>query len=768
MRGILGEGTVRRHGVAALAMLAAIAVRFHRLVFEGIAALNDEVLGQYYPTSAGVFGPLRRGAFVSWSPEILFGYPVATTVELHIFSPFSGPLLMVAPHVALGVQMLLVQIVAAFAMYLLALRMGTSVTGAATAAILWVSGCPADNLTLVSMSLATVPWIPLVMLCWDHYGRGGDLRWALMAGGALGLAMLGGHMQFVYWTVLFLLGYLLFIVQPGGWRETSWRAARGTAVMCLVATAMAAATILPTTELLQDSIRASLAAAQRIHTGTLSLGETWRALGWTVFCGWDQLGVEGDVEFRSAGMLPVALALLAWGRGRKFDNRLLLLALGCLILSLGAVFAPAHWIVTALPGNNFRYPGRIGLFFTLAVVLLAGRAMDRLFAADGPRWPNVLALTGLAVLSAPRLRELLGSTQLARVSEGRLDLVVLILIGVCLAVPVHGRPRIVLRRLSAFVAIGWFVFHSRTSEHLVAPWVTARAWGHNAGFWDHRQPHRAPYPPLELQEVPRRDEHGPTRILTLDGLADDNLPLLTGHHVPTGLVSLRPGRVDRLVYARRVASDPEAPLEQALASNQTLLDLFNIQYLVIDSARFEEHFDAGQRSRSLSQRPSLGRFGLVENRTHLPRSFFVAHARAAKDEEAARDLITASTFDPRREVILEDGGEPSTDQSGPLFRPARVTAYGNQRVEVKVDAPRDGWLVLLDRWAPGWSAQTDGRPVPILRADYLFRAVRLTAGPHVVVFEYHNALFRLGLWISAVGIAFPLLAAVSLLRARRG
>ena len=43
-------------------------------------------------------------------------------------------------------------------------------------------------------------------------------------------------------------------------------------------------------------------------------------------------------------------------------------------------------------------------------------------------------------------------------------------------------------------------------------------------------------------------------------------------------------------------------------------------------------------------------------------------------------------------------------------------------------APRDGLAVILDPFYPGWTATVDGKPTPILRADFAFQAVPVTAG----------------------------------------
>ena len=69
-------------------------------------------------------------------------------------------------------------------------------------------------------------------------------------------------------------------------------------------------------------------------------------------------------------------------------------------------------------------------------------------------------------------------------------------------------------------------------------------------------------------------------------------------------------------------------------------------------------------------------------------------------------------------------------------------------------------LVLSDSYYPGWTAQVDGAPSPILRANGLYRAVAIPAGRHQVVFEYRPSSFRNGAWLSAASalvlVALPL------------
>jgi uncharacterized membrane protein YfhO len=45
-------------------------------------------------------------------------------------------------------------------------------------------------------------------------------------------------------------------------------------------------------------------------------------------------------------------------------------------------------------------------------------------------------------------------------------------------------------------------------------------------------------------------------------------------------------------------------------------------------------------------------------------------------------------------------------------------------------------LLVHDLYYPGWVAEVDGRQRPVLRADPLFRAVRIPAGVHHVTFRF--------------------------------
>ena len=58
-------------------------------------------------------------------------------------------------------------------------------------------------------------------------------------------------------------------------------------------------------------------------------------------------------------------------------------------------------------------------------------------------------------------------------------------------------------------------------------------------------------------------------------------------------------------------------------------------------------------------------------------------------------------------------------------------------------------VVLADLYYPGWEATDNGRPVRILRANTICRAVALGVGQHTLRFVYRPQGFTRGLWIAA-------------------
>jgi hypothetical protein len=126
-------------------------------------------------------------------------------------------------------------------------------------------------------------------------------------------------------------------------------------------------------------------------------------------------------------------------------------------------------------------------------------------------------------------------------------------------------------------------------------------------------------------------------------------------------------------------------------------------------------------------------------------------ARFVDDGESAWQMMVAETPDYSHEVVVEDGTRNSElicQESGPVsIEPMVETATANS---FRVENGAPVWLVLADQWYPGWYGTIDGLPVEIYRANFLFRAVQLEAGSHLVEFRYRPVSFRVGSAITLV------------------
>jgi len=127
---------------------------------------------------------------------------------------------------------------------------------------------------------------------------------------------------------------------------------------------------------------------------------------------------------------------------------------------------------------------------------------------------------------------------------------------------------------------------------------------------------------------------------------------------------------------------------------------------------------------------------VYENPRALPRILFATNWKSVDFE----DLIRTGQwpeFDPHQTVLLEeDPGEFPSGSSRPSNASIGIVQYKNGRIEVSCDSEQAGFLVLNDSFHPWWYATVDGHEMPVLKANVLFRAVRVPAGRHTVVFEF--------------------------------
>jgi len=180
---------------------------------------------------------------------------------------------------------------------------------------------------------------------------------------------------------------------------------------------------------------------------------------------------------------------------------------------------------------------------------------------------------------------------------------------------------------------------------------------------------------------------------------------------------------------------------------------------------------------------------LYEDVCFVPRAYVAGNTRFSTDSTETLDLLASPEFDALNTVILAAPQDSSlvAPPFGPRPGPREGTAGAGLKagatavrarhgvplqaagpsptgkVEITGRTPnsvsllagltRPGYVVLLERYDPGWHATIDGHAAPVFRANQVFRAVYVEAGQHQIRFEYRQHGLRAGLAISLLTAA---------------
>jgi hypothetical protein len=223
-----------------------------------------------------------------------------------------------------------------------------------------------------------------------------------------------------------------------------------------------------------------------------------------------------------------------------------------------------------------------------------------------------------------------------------------------------------------------------------------------------------------------------------------NVGALYGLSDLSGYDAMSPRYVKRLVYP------PAARLRVgggSLLFNEywtpELTNLVNVKYLLVAPGTASPLPDL-----KLAYDGADGR--IYQNMSVFPRIFLVPAARTCVDDASAVHLIRSGMVDLRREVIISECRQliSGVAPCGNLT----VERYGPQRIDVSAQVENPAFLVLTDTYDSDWSVRLDHRKVPLLRADYAFRAVAIGPGTHTIEFRYLPLTVVIGLVLSIIGL----------------
>jgi len=750
-----------------LAPLAFFAVLLRHVLPASQMLTRRDAFILYLPVKQFLVDALRAHRVPVWYPFDGLGVSYVGASIGGLFHPLNALYLFLSAEQGLKWQSLLAYPFAAWGAHKLARRMGAPPAGRLLAALGFAASgyllSVSDNLPYL-LSAAVLPWSWLAA---DRLARRADLRSAAWLTGALTLAIVGGDVQGALLQSLTAAVIVLF-ARAGGRRKRLVGLAASfalTGLLCLPQ-------LLPTWFTfrgsgrsagipLADTLTWSLHPLRLVEFALGPLLPTWLITGADTFN--DALGGKAGATWAHSELLGLPLCLLALGALlRPLPRRLRVVAgigVVALALSLGRYGGIYAQFVKVVPlWSAFRYPEKLVPFALLPLCLLAGWGVRALMRADPRLTRGLLAVFGLLVVwlsvTSPARVDAFARLHLAAAAVPSTDIVQQIsdllrgrtllglgLLSVLLLVSVRGG------RAAGWSAAGLNALHVL----LLSGWVVGV--GPSAFWLTQDSPFRAAALVEQARGTARMCWHLPNYVYT--GPAPDDgevevlqsdvrtlAPVANGRFKIANLRAYFPGG-DAFFQA---ACGIEPPCGSACAR------VGGAGFGVADPAERARLEANGLRVLAEQADPkSL----LVED--PLARPF--ASLPAVRHVPAER--LRKAIFDPARRPAVEAilaGPGPDLPAPGGTISADRSTP-GRIAARMRLDAP--GFAVFALSCAAGWSAQLDGAPAELTKADGSLCALPVPAGAHTVRLSYRP-------WGWPWAFAGPLLAlAIALLLLRR-
>jgi hypothetical protein len=691
-----------------------------------------------------------RGEMPMWNPYSFFGLPFLAQWNTMTLYPLSLFYLLFPLSWSLGVFNLGHMFLAGMGMYFLAHRWTGNRLAAAVGGLIYAFNGLTWDALMWSNNIAALGWMPWVVLCAERAWHEGGARNIAMAALVGAMQMLTGAPEVIILT-WFALGALWLSEWIAGGVPRWPMILRFFSVGIFVAS-LAAAQLLPFADLLTHSQRDT-------HFGT----SDWSMPpgGWANYlvplfhCA---LGAHDvytqDSQYWTAsyylGVGTVALALLALWKARERRTWVLAgLAAFSLTMALGEAGGFYAVVRRFLPLMGFmRFPVKFVLLTTFVVPLLAAQAVKwwqtlpaeesstgqkrlwqmgaLLLAAIGfivwwewsmhrPGQDEPGLITRNAMARAVFLALILGCLTLLRRAEaskmqllGRLCLLLLFWFDIFTHAP-NLNPTI---SRSVYEPDQIRQYHMKEGD---SAWCDRLRLGVGRAMLTLGALSKMTF---EAMDTPANDLYG--RRLALWS----NANLL--EHAPKfdGFVSLTTRHTGSLVTAIYMSTNSG----------------------VMDMSQLKDFMNIAEISSTTNAMNWIFRGSVMPIITGGQRPVFM-------DDASTLSEVMDPNFDPKQAVYLSPEFRPLVSVTNPA--PVKITpkSFAAQRIEAEVETLAPAMVVVSQSYYHNWRAYVDGKPTPLVRANFAFQALQVPAGRHEVQLVYEDRMFQLGVVISLASLA---------------
>jgi len=760
------------------------------------------------PLKQEAFESIRSGELPLWDYRLDRGLPFFAEGEAGIFYPLNWMFLIPGDFLAIyNLVLLLCLVTGALLFYLWIRRLGAGPLPAflASVAFQWSATM---NFNKANMNiLEGYILAPLMMLLIEPTAFGGNPKgraWLRTAGiGAVFAAIIfAGQAQYVAYTGLFASVYIILralFAGRAGFKPTIIAMGVPFLLGAILGAGLSAVQLFSTLELIPLSERGADALSKGFAVRGLWMSPS-RLFATFIFPAY-HVSLDHFLPYLATTVYvgPVVLLLASYA-SRKFREikspaviPLLIAGLIFLWLSMGSNAPVSGWITSHGPLASFRGHGRFGGYFSLAFIALSGLGLDLLLRKPCVATCDMIKrkclplftfeFVAMALLTIPFIvdRALYVETRTSLILF--LTFIILFITGFLVGNLVRSRQpvAIVIILCLAIQVIG---FQATSSETILmrSSWDTDRA---DLLFIaeNERSPLRATSFAIRTQASVRIHDRVLERGLQafefgshthIDHLGSANAGIMEDLVICNADLPLELGRWEWLVHKNAwplvdftdgMLPDTGLSLLYIIGLNWIVTENGNLQFPSIVSyeeeiPQFIKHENPEWTNRDVpyyiyQRETPVPPYQVFWNWTGVP-------GNMPEDEFREAFMEFVETEDVKRVAFIEgiESGETDADETGSSNHATVLNAswVSNTEFEVLVtDVSSDGIFMFRDGWYPGWKVYVNGVEKELLRADGVYKAVRINAGRNQVVFRYEPRYLSTGWIVSGISLVLLLL-----------
>ncbi|PIE19502.1 MAG: hypothetical protein CSA65_02400 [Proteobacteria bacterium] len=720
----LWERPLVRWSLYALAYVVAY-LALHPRLWDGKHFLGWDVLDYAWPNIEYLKNAIVGGELPLWCPYEKAGFSFFSDPETGVLYPVHWLMATLEGIFGAGVWVMLVQVlvhvlIAALGMHYYLRRQHLVPQACWIGSLAYVLSSRLAK-SKDQTALGTVAWFPWMLIAIEETVKRPSWRPAAVLGLVIGVDLLAGYPPNFFRNIVGLtlvFGYEVGVVlmQTRERKAYLWRLSKAMLVGGLIAFALSAPVLFALASI-SETARAGMSIVEVLRS-SLRPSDALQLVA---------PGIRGKSAFLFyLGFAPAALALLALTR---YSGRRVLWAAGAALFFLLACAGntPILPLLMRLfpPFGLFRVSEQYLFVAAFFMALLAARGLtDLLSATDEERAAlklKLLLVSGAAFLvglASTVIAVLNKAPSVMLIQAAGTSLVVIVGSTIVLSGLLSRKPR--SRVIAAWLLIPVLLLDLSLQNRTIYDITKTKPDMRNDGK-------------LSALKAPDKDVRKDVRI------ADE------GHFGYR--VSMR--HEVRDIFGRQTALISERYRRYMLAAkhNYKLLAAANVRYYAGRWLMTLKR-QAGSRVRMIKP-------GVIEFLDHAPLAYWVGAPKLVKAGPQA--LAAMRSGEPGTVGVVEkkdltkferERVAAMRSQAQPVK--ARLLRYQRNALKLAVDVPAAGLVVINEKHARGWRAQVDGKPVRILRANYLFRGVLVPAGLHEIKLTYRPTKVLAGMALFAV------------------